>query len=171
VRRVGIEITLRGDTDFTLTAELDRWAVQGIKFIFGMDDHPKVVSLAQALPEEAWKPLERSLHYQIATDPGARLRGLKRPYVADPPHDSRWIKEDRGPIGSRSLNPNIGNRRWDWTVHLPRASVKRQDTLSSEDLACAFIPIQPNAKGEWYEQRVRIPVRIAGLIVNDLRRK
>ena len=46
------EITLRGDTDFTLTAELDRWDGQGVKFIFGMDAHPKVVTLAEALPEE-----------------------------------------------------------------------------------------------------------------------
>jgi hypothetical protein len=53
------EITLRGDTDFTLTAELDRWDGQGVKFIFGMDAHPKVVNLAEALPEEAWNPLER----------------------------------------------------------------------------------------------------------------
>jgi hypothetical protein len=37
------EITLRGDTDFTLSAELDRWDNQGIKFIFDMDAHPKVV--------------------------------------------------------------------------------------------------------------------------------
>ena len=46
------EITLRGDTDFCLlSAELDRWDKQGIKFIFGMDAHPKVVNLAQALPQ------------------------------------------------------------------------------------------------------------------------
>ena len=59
------EITLRGDTDFTLSAELDRWDKQGIKFIFGMDAHPKVVNLAQALPEEAWKPLERLPRYVV----------------------------------------------------------------------------------------------------------
>ena len=49
------QITLRGDTDFTLTGELDRWDGQGIKFIFGMEAHCKVVKLAEALPEEAWK--------------------------------------------------------------------------------------------------------------------
>ena len=53
------QITLRGDTDFSLTGELDRWDEQGVKFIFGMDAHPKVVNLAEALPQEAWKPLER----------------------------------------------------------------------------------------------------------------
>jgi hypothetical protein len=61
------QITLRGDTDFTLSAELDRWDEQGVKFIFGMDAHPKVVNLAQALPEQAWKPLERLPRYEIAT--------------------------------------------------------------------------------------------------------
>jgi hypothetical protein len=40
------EITLRGDTDFSLSGELDRWDQQGLKFIFGLDAHPKVVALA-----------------------------------------------------------------------------------------------------------------------------
>jgi len=33
VRPRAAEITLRGDTDFTLSGELDRWDSQGIKFI------------------------------------------------------------------------------------------------------------------------------------------
>ena len=32
---------------------------QGIKFIFGLDAHAKGVALAEALPPEAWQPLER----------------------------------------------------------------------------------------------------------------
>src|SRR5205085_3693044 len=36
VRPYAGEITLRGDTDFTLSAELDRWEGQGLKFIFGL---------------------------------------------------------------------------------------------------------------------------------------
>lgn len=62
-------ITLRGDTDFTLTGELDRWDGAGIGFIFGMDAHQKVVGLAEALPEDAWKPLERLPRHEIATRP------------------------------------------------------------------------------------------------------
>ena len=65
------QITLRGDTDFTLTGELDRWDGQGVKFIFGMDAHPKVVNLAEALPEEAWKPLKRLPRYEIVSRPDA----------------------------------------------------------------------------------------------------
>ena len=43
------QITLRGDTDFTLSAELDRWDEQGVKFIFGMDAHPKAGELGSGL--------------------------------------------------------------------------------------------------------------------------
>ena len=72
------EITLRGDTDFTLSGELDRWDGQGIKFIFGMDAHPKVVQLAQALPATAWTPLERLARYEIATSRVASLSGSRK---------------------------------------------------------------------------------------------
>jgi hypothetical protein len=61
------QITLRGDTAFTLSGELDRWDEAGHRFIFGMDAHQKVLGLAEALPEGAWKPLERLARYEIAT--------------------------------------------------------------------------------------------------------
>lgn len=57
------QITLRGDTDFTLSAELDRWDAQGTKFIFGMDAHAKVVGLAGEIAQEAWQSLERLPRY------------------------------------------------------------------------------------------------------------
>jgi hypothetical protein len=75
------EITLRGDTDFTLTGELDRWDGQGIKFIFGMDAHPKVVNLAEALPAGAWKPLERLPRYEIATTARRKPQRVKESLV------------------------------------------------------------------------------------------
>jgi hypothetical protein len=74
-------ITLRGDTDFTLTGELDRWDDQGIKFIFGMDAHPKVVTLAQMLPETAWTPLVRLPRYEIATEPRMKHARVKEHIV------------------------------------------------------------------------------------------
>ena len=47
-------VTVRGDTDFTHTAHLDRWDAHGTKFILGLDAHAKVVGLAEALPAQAW---------------------------------------------------------------------------------------------------------------------
>ncbi len=75
------EITLRGDSDFTLSAELDRWDSQGIKFLFGMDAHQKVVQLAEALPEAGWQPLERLARYEIATEPRRKPLRVKEAIV------------------------------------------------------------------------------------------
>jgi hypothetical protein len=75
------QITLRGDTDFTLTGELDRWHENGHQFIFGMDAHPKVVGLAEALAEQAWKPLERLPRYEIATGPRRKPDNVKEEIV------------------------------------------------------------------------------------------
>lgn len=54
---------------------------QGIKFIFGLDAHPKVVALAQALPECAWKPLKRRPRYQIASQPRRKPKRVKEALV------------------------------------------------------------------------------------------
>lgn len=75
------KITLRGDTDFTLTGELDRWQESGHQFIFGMDAHPKVVGLAEALAEQEWKPLERLPRYEIATGPRRKPEKVKEEIV------------------------------------------------------------------------------------------
>lgn len=52
-------VRLRGDTDFSLTANFDRWTDAGVEFVFGMDAHPSFVRRAERLEEAAWKPLER----------------------------------------------------------------------------------------------------------------
>ena len=69
VRPFAGSVTLRGDTDFSHTGELDRWEGQGVKFILGIDAHPKLVGLAAGLPEARWQPLERMPKYEILTEP------------------------------------------------------------------------------------------------------
>lgn len=53
-------ILLRGDTDFSLTENFDRWDDDSIQFIFGFDAIPNLVKLAESLENSAWKPLRRS---------------------------------------------------------------------------------------------------------------
>jgi hypothetical protein len=51
-------VCLRGDTDFSLIANFDRWAEQ-VDFIFGMDANATLRSRAEALQETAWTRLDR----------------------------------------------------------------------------------------------------------------
>ena len=78
-------ICLRGDTDYSLTENFDRWDEQGTRFIFGMDAHAKVVELAEALPQAAWSALERVPKYEIATDPRRKAPRVKE-----------WIVRQKG---------------------------------------------------------------------------
>ena len=59
-------VCLRGDTDFSLTANFDRWSEQA-DFLFGMDAHPTLVALAQGVPESQWKSLQRKEKYTTLT--------------------------------------------------------------------------------------------------------
>ena len=59
-------ICLRGDTDFSLTAHFDRWAVRA-DFIFGMDASTALRSRAEALDEACWQRLERAPRYETLT--------------------------------------------------------------------------------------------------------
>ena len=42
VKPIAGRITLRGDTDFSHTAQLDRWDAAGVGFVLGLDAHAKV---------------------------------------------------------------------------------------------------------------------------------
>src|SRR5215467_1081309 len=53
-------LLLRGDTDFTQTAHLDRWdSAEDIRFLFGIDARPNLIELAERLPDSAYSYLER----------------------------------------------------------------------------------------------------------------
>lgn len=75
-------VLLRGDTDFSQTAHLDRWdADQRVRFIFGFDSIPKLVALADSLPERVWRPLERPARYEVQTQPRQRPDNVKEAIV------------------------------------------------------------------------------------------
>ena len=47
------KISLRGDTDFSLTRHLDRWSDLGVRFVFGFQAVPKLQALAMDLDESS----------------------------------------------------------------------------------------------------------------------
>lgn len=74
-------ITLRGDTDFALTANFDRWA-ESVDFLFGMDANPALVKRAEALLEADYKPLKRKSKYTVKTQERCRPENIKDQIVA-----------------------------------------------------------------------------------------
>jgi len=88
------KILLRGDTDFTQTAQLDRWNQDGVKFIFGIDATDKLNGLAAELPLEAWKTLVRRAKKPRKTRPRQRRPNVKQQIVeARQFEDVRTVRE------------------------------------------------------------------------------
>lgn len=96
-RRAGFRsFLLRGDTDFTQTAHLDRWDDAGdIRFVFGIDAMRNLVELAEQLPESAYSFLER---------PGAPIKTVPR---QRPERHKQRIVEQRGFETIRTLNETV----------------------------------------------------------------
>jgi hypothetical protein len=78
------QILLRGDTDFSQTAHLDRWDAQkDVKFLFGIDAMKNLIGIAEALPQAAWKPLERPAKYAVKTQPRTRPENAQAQIVKE----------------------------------------------------------------------------------------
>jgi len=78
------EVLLRGDTDFSQTAHLDRWDDRPhVQFLFGINAMPNLVALAENLPESHWKPLHRPAKYTVRTEPRQRPENVKERIVQE----------------------------------------------------------------------------------------
>jgi len=79
------DILLRGDTDFSLTWNFDRWHDDGVRFVFGYDVSPPLKSKAEGVPEAQYERLTR--------DADRAFEGKKR---TKPPRVKEGIVVERG---------------------------------------------------------------------------
>lgn len=81
-RRGGFrKIRLRGDTDFSLTENFDRWDGEGVVFEFGYDASPTMKLHAECLENRDWQKLSRPARYEVQTTPRQRPADVKREVV------------------------------------------------------------------------------------------
>ena len=89
-------VRLRGDTDFSQTAHLDRWTDDPrVQFVFGLDATPNRLVLADDLPCESWQPLKRPARSEVDTTPRARPERIKEQIVREREFENiRLVSED-----------------------------------------------------------------------------
>ena len=71
------DILLRGDTDFSLTTELDRWDDDGVRFVFGYNAWAGMVERAGAVEGELYHELVARAERAIKTAPRAKPVNVK----------------------------------------------------------------------------------------------
>jgi hypothetical protein len=70
-------ISLRGDTDFTQTKQLDAWDAEDVTFLFGIDAMPNLKAIAEDRPASDWAELQRPPLYTAKGKPRARPEKVK----------------------------------------------------------------------------------------------
>lgn len=77
------QVLLRGDTDFSQTAHLDRWDdLRDVKFLFGIDASQNLRIRAELVAKSAWQKLSRPPPYEVATQERSKPVNVKEQIVA-----------------------------------------------------------------------------------------
>jgi hypothetical protein len=88
------KVWVRGDTDFSLTKNLDRWG-EKVNFVFGYDSMPNLVKIADDLGKKAWKRLNRPAKYEVNTEERERPENVKEKVVKEREYRNiRLLSED-----------------------------------------------------------------------------
>lgn len=66
------DVLLRGDTDFSLTPQFDRWTEQGVRFVFGYDARRPMVERADDIPDGDYTELVRKAEQAFAGKPRSK---------------------------------------------------------------------------------------------------
>jgi len=130
------EILLRGDTDFSQTAHLDRWHRAGVRFLFGMDAMPNLVALAESLGRGDWRRLDRPPRYEVQTEPRARRENVKEQVVRD--RAFRNIRLQSESVADFGYRPGACQQDYRMIVVRKNLSVEQGDEALFDDVRYFF---------------------------------
>lgn len=118
-------VVVRGDTDFSQTTRLDGWNDDGVTFYFGLDSTANREILADDLPEEAFKLLNRPAKYTVRTKPRKRPERVKQRIVDERGYkDIRLVEEW---VGETTYQPVACRRAYRLIILQKNLQVREKD--------------------------------------------
>jgi Transposase DDE domain group 1 len=94
-RRAGFgSVLLRGDTDFSLTKNFDRWTDDGVRFVFGYDSSKPMISKAEAVDDDDYDELVRKAERAIEGQPREKQPRVKEDIVRERGYLNRRLESE-----------------------------------------------------------------------------
>ena len=128
-------VTLRGDTDFSLTEHFDRWS-ETVDFVFGMDACKGLVQRAEALPQSAWKPLKRPAKYTVQTEPRERPENIKEPIVVAREFTNVKLVDEQ--VARMRYKPTKCHKTYDLVILRKNLSVEKGEAVLFDEIRYFF---------------------------------
>ena len=125
-------VRLRGDTDFSLTENFDRWTKDHVEFVFGIDAHKSFVERANELPETAWKRLDRPAAPAPKTEPRTKPENVKdriikeRQYTNLETEYEDWTELEYKPVKADRTYRMIALRK---TIRVEKGQLRLHDEI------------------------------------------
>jgi hypothetical protein len=143
-RKAGFKaIRLRGDTDFSLTTELDRFDDDGVRFVFGYDAKANLIQRAQGTDEETYHELVTRAEAQIATTARTRPRNVKDEIVRE--RGYKTLRQKAEDVVEFSYRPGNCTRDYRIVALRKNISVERgENVLFSEYRYFFYITNDPD---------------------------
>jgi Transposase DDE domain group 1 len=130
------EVLLRGDTDFSLTANFDRWTEGNVKFVFGFDAISKVKALADELEEARWHRLERPAKYDVETEERDKRSNVKEQVVKENEYKNIRLKSED--VAEFFYRPGHCTRDYRMVVVRKNLSIEKGEKLLMDDIRYFF---------------------------------
>ena len=129
------KVWLRGDTDFSLTHNFDRWD-ENVSFVFGYDAKSSVVEMAEALPETAWRPLQRPARYDVKTEERRRPENVKEQVVRG--REFRNIRLQSEQVAEFDYRPRHCRKTYRMVVVRKNLSIEKGEIRLFDDVRYFF---------------------------------
>jgi len=129
-------ILLRGDTDFSQTARLDRWDEGGIVFHFGYDAMPNLVEIADDLALSQWKRLTRAPRSTVETQPRAKPERVKERIVVEREFKNIVLKSED--VAEFDYRPVACKKTYRMIVVRKNLSVEKGENVLFDDIRYFF---------------------------------
>jgi hypothetical protein len=129
-------IRLRGDTDYALTANFDRFDDDGVRFVFGFDARTNLIEAAQSANEEMYHQLVTAAERAIATRPRTRPHKVKDDIVAE--RNFKVLRQTAEDVVEFSYRPGKCKRDYRVVALRKNISVERGENVLFEEFRYFF---------------------------------
>jgi hypothetical protein len=129
------KVCLRGDTDFSLTHNFDRWN-EKVRFVFGYDAKQNLIGIANTLTEKQWMPLNRPARYEIRTEERQRPENVKEQIVKEREYKNIRLRSEQ--VAEFDYRPTHCKETYRMVVVRKNLTVEKGETRLFDDIRYFF---------------------------------
>jgi hypothetical protein len=130
-------VLLRGDSKFSQTERLDGWDDNlRVRFLFGYEAMPNLKALAEQLPAEAWRPLQRPARYTVKSQLRQRPDNVKEAIVVAREFENQRLQSEE--VAEFSYRPTACRKTYRMIVVKKNISVEQGEHLLFDRIVYLF---------------------------------